>query len=519
MKKCLAILLAALLTLSAVGALAEINLAPFAEVENASVISGCDLLKLDLRNGYALAAIDGTQLTDAVYASGMYFEKGWITARKPSEDDYQTNGVLSVEGQEVVPFQYGDVKIKNACWALGFTLTLATADNYDYSSWGSDSTYYLIDTVDVYYLPEAKCVASIPRTNFKDCNAYGAYINIEDRATGVVTTYDAGFNALGEVKYSSSDDLIPHYTTYSENGQQGLLDPEGSVVLPASFRYVDTNVRDGYFTVSTGDLYGLADLNGNVVVPAEYERIQTSYYASTPDYSSPYVVNGYAAVVKDDKLGYYSVAEGLVSCEPRYSKDVLENCGVSAQYTDMAGTPCLLAADGVETALDGYDNVRPLDGAGGMLYRVGDADNHYGVVDWHGNVVLPLEYNSVNTTGDGKYLLAQKGYGDPVQVLEVVGTVTEAAVADEDAQPSGTDGSESLSAAAVLLDNAMMLLNSDPEANGAAAIALLETTVSQVSDNEAARGLVSSAITLLQADAVGNAASAITLLENAKSML
>ena len=519
MKKCLAILLAALLALSAVSALAEITLTPYADVENAGVVSGCNLLKLDLRNGYALATMDGTQLTEDAYSSSFYYEKGWITARKLSDDDYQTNGVLSVDGQEVVPFRYGDVKIKNAFWALGFTLTLATADNYDYNSWGSDNTYYLIDTVDVYYLPEAKCVATMVRANFKDCDAYGAYINIEDRATGVVTTYDSNFNALGQVKSSYNTDLIPHYTTYSENGQQGLLDPDGNVVLPASYKYVDANVHDGYYTVSTGDLYGLADLNGNVVVPPEFDRIMTSYYASSSDFSNPYVVNGYVAVVKDDKLGYYSVAEGRVSCEPRYAKDNLDNHGMCAQYTDMAGTPCLLAADGVETALEGYDNVYPLDGAGGMFYRVNDADYNYGVVDWHGNIILPVEYDSVAISGDGKFLAVKKDYNSPLEVLEISGAPENTAAAADAVQVSADAGEGTPSAAAVLLDNAIMLLNSDPAANGTAAIALLETTASQLNDNDAARSLVTSAITLLNADAVGNAASAVALLENAKAML
>lgn len=520
MKKFLAILLSALLALSAVSAVAEVTLTPYAEVEDASVISGSDLLKLSLKNGYALAAMDGTQLTDAIYGSSMYSEKGWITASKPSEDDYQTHGVLNAEGEEVVPFKYGDVKIKNSKWALAFTLVLATADNYDYSSWGNDNTYYLIDTVDVYYLPEAKCVATIARTNFKDCTAIGDYINIEDRATGVVTTYDSAFNALGEVKYTSSDDFVPHYTTFSDNGQKGLVDPDGNVVLPASYKYVDNTIHDGYYTVSTGDLYGLADLEGNVVVPAEYDRILTSYYSNTEDYSSPYVVNGYVAVDQGGKLGYYSLTEG-VTCEPRYARDNLDNHGMCAQFTDMAGNINLLAADGVETALEGYDRVYPLDGAGGLLYRVNDSDYNYGVIDWHGNVVLPVEYDDADISGSGKYLAVKTDYNAPTQIFEVAWTPDAASA--EAPKEGGEEGEAaapaSTSAAALILDNVVTLLNADPAANGVAAATLLQTVVDQITDNDAAKTVLNSAITLLNTDSAANGASVLTLLESVRGML
>ena len=520
MKKFLTALLAALLALTAVCAAAETTLTPYAEVEDASLIESSDLLKLSLKNGYALATMDGTQITDSIYGSSIYCEKGWITVNRLSEDDYQTAGILNQEGEEVVPCKYGDIKLLNESWALAFTLKLANADNYDYTSFSSDDTYYLIDTVDIYFLPDAKCVTSLPRANYKDAKAFGEYINIEDRANGTVTTYDSAFNALGEVKDTYRDDLIPHYTTFTENGQRGLLDPEGNVVLPASYQYVDTTVKYGYYTVSTGDKYGLADLNGSVVVPAEYEQIQSGYSAAPNGFTSPYVVNGYVSVVKDGKLGYYSLEKGE-TCPPRYAKENLDNAGMCALFTDMAGNLNLLAGDGVETSLEGFARAYPLGCSGGLYYRVNDDDYHYGVVDWHGNEVLPLAYDSVELSASGKYLVVSTDYDAPAQIFEVSWTPDDApAEADAPAEdaPAGETAADA-SPAAMLLDTAISLLQADAAANGPAVATLLQTVAGMVTGNDAVSELVNTAITLLNTNAAASGPAIVTLLQSVKALL
>ena len=45
-----------------------------------------------------------------------------------------------------------------------------------------------------------------------------------------------------------------------------------------------------------------------------------------------------------------------------------------------------------------------------MFYRVNTEDYDYGMIDWHGNVVLPAQYTSIDASGDGLYVLADVDY-------------------------------------------------------------------------------------------------------------
>ena len=502
MKRILALLLAALLCLFACAASAETTLTPYAQLENASWISGTDLVCLESRDGCAIATADGAPLTEPVYYRSMEGHYGWIVASKV-EGDSLIRGVVSPEGKEITPFQYGDIDILNENWASCVVLKEATADNYDYRAFIGDG-YYLIDTVDIYWLPEGRSF-TLTRDHFNGAKAYGELINIEDRATGTVTCYDAQFNAVGEVKYTSDDSLARRYTTFSDNGQRGLMDPDGNVVLPASYQYVDTNVKDGYFTVSTGDKYGLADLQGNVVVPAQYDRINTGYY--TPgDMGSLYVINGYVCVENDGKLGYVNI-NGAETCPPRYAKDNLDNNGMSALFTDMSGVMNLLAADGVETPLEGFDSVYPAQYGYGMYYITHDADYDSGLIDWHGVEVLPCDYRTLALSGSGRYLMGQKGYDDPIDVWEIAFDVAEPdapAEADADVAPAAT-----------VIDSALQALTDSPDA----AVALLEEAAKLLEGNDAALAILNSALTLLKTDAASNADAVRTLLESVKALL
>ena len=520
MKKLMAIIVAAILCLTAAGtALAdtvETTLTEYAQVEGAKLIDGIDLLCVEQRNGCALAAMDSTLLTDAVYGRGMGCEHGYITVR--ANEEGWVNGLLAADGSAVIPCEYGDIRVLSPYWAAAFKLTEATKDNYDYESWTSDDVY-LIDTVDIYWLPDAQKAATLNREHYSDAEAYDEVINIEDRATGVTTCYQKGFIPLGEVRDTYSDDFARKYTTVSENGQQGLVDPDGSVVFAPAFKYVYTDVRDGYFTVSTGDLYGLASVDGTVAVPADYERINTAYYAPPTGSKSPYVVNGYVCVVKDGKLGYYALGKGE-SCPPTYAEDNLENAGVSATFTDMAGSLNILAADGVETKLDaGYDRVSPMNYGSGLYYAVTNSDYKRGMIDWHGTVILPCEYDTVTLSGSGRYLLTQKGYSDPAVIYEISSEVVEAPSAEPTeagaAPAEGAEGAGSADTVKALIENARSMVDADP----AGAAALLESAKLLLDEGSPAATMLSSAVTLINVDAQANAASVRTLLDTALAQL
>lgn len=458
-KRMAAVFTAALVAASTVNVFADVELTQVATVEDGEWIGGgISLLSVEGDNGYMLADALGNPLTEDIYWSFSY-TRGYIIATT-MEEDVNSKGILDQQGQEVVPCKYADVDVLSTEWIVGYVVTETEGEPYDYSSWGSSNTKYLIDTVDIYHMPEAACVASFTREEFSDAEAVGHSLNVENRSTGTVTTYDGQFNELGTADYIWSEDFAQmDYVTYRENGQTGLMDGEGNILLTPSFQYME-EVKRGYVEVDTGEKKGLMDLQGNLVVPAEYDDIEYSYYMPYDDVYEDYGYNafGYFCVIKDGKMGFVDET-GTVTCEPKYAEDNLDNHGASATYKDMEGVVHVLAADGTDTALDAaFTTVYAAYGAAGMLFTVHDADYNSGLVDWHGNVLFPCEYSDIEVSEDGKYVSVQKEYSDPVEIYEInynmggAGEETPDASADSQEAESEADTSaeagESTSAAA-----------------------------------------------------------------------
>ena len=386
---------------------------------NSSVRRSDYLLMVSGKQGYYLAKMDGTPLTGDLY-KGLSCTNGWITGKNVEIEGWNQGVLSAIDGSIVVPFIYGDVKILNKNWGLAFNLIPASADNYDYESWTNNEyrKLYIIDTVDVYWLPTASKLATIPRANYMGSKAYDAYINIEDRATSITTTYDLNMNPLGTVRDIYTQDHIPHYSTFRYyNGQQGLLDPDGNEVFSESYQYVNESGLNGFFEVSIGDMHGLVDSEGNVVVPVDYSKINCSYY-SPSDLGSTFVNFGYVCIEKDKCMGYYRINTSE-SCPPKYSSALLENNGVSALFTDMSGNLNIMAADGEENILTGYEKVYPLNNAAGALYKVNNADYKYGLIDWHGKEILPMKYDTIELSANGHFLLASESHSTPAEIYYV----------------------------------------------------------------------------------------------------
>lgn len=520
MKKFIALLIAALLCISMLAsASAETSL--LFKGTNVDWINGTNLLRVQDKTGYGFADLTGKQLTGNLYDNSFYFEDGIITTSQLNTNSTNCEGALNLDGSVAIPFKYGDIKVLSPEWALGFTLVPATKDNFDYESWNSDDVY-LIGSVDVYNLAAGACVGTLTRDQYTSAYAVGNCINIENRMTGVVTTYDAQFNALGTVKYTSSADFATlDRSTFRENGQYGIKDAAGNVILPPSF-YSIYDYRYGYAEVSTGEKEGLVDYNGKVVLPAEFDEVKTGYYMPTSETydTTGYNAFGYYCIVKNGKLGY-ATEGGVITCEPKYSKDIMENNGASATYTDMEGILHIMAADGVDTPITGVDRVRPANYAGGMFYVVTDSDYNYGLVDWHGNEIFPCQYDGIDFSGDGKYVMVNVDY-EHCEIYEItypVAAAPAAPAAEAPAAEAAPAAAGDPAAAKSLVESALVLLNTNAAANKDAAISLLSSANATAGTaNPAVTALLDNAIALLTADAATNAPAVTSLLQSAVSL-
>ena len=447
------------------------------------------------------------------------------------------------QGNLLVPYQYGVVDILSKDWVVAIKISETSSTDYDYTASSDNTKHFVIDSVDIYNLTKGACVGTLARDGYKDADDVYNVINIEDRK-GVITSYDADFNALGTVKYSfDSDYATPEYTTYRENGRYGIKDAAGNIVMEPSYSSIDAFYGD-YATVYNGEKYGLINDKGELIVPTQFDRVRRNYYGpyDRETGSDGYEAAGYFCVLSDGKVGFVNM-KGEVTCEPKYSEKIMDVYGASALYTDMENQMHLLSADNVDTIVN-YKYFHCLEGSSGLLFKATSKDNKYGVVDWHGNVVLPCEYTSISLSGDGRYLLVLKDYKSMYELfsvdygLETAATAQTAAAAQGAANArsaissltSGTQEQQApaaevpvqttsgLTDAKVIVGSIITLLEADAAANKLTITMLLDDVL-VLSQDVGVQTIVTSVKTLIETDAVTNAATAVTLLRSIETLL
>lgn len=397
-----------------------------------------DVLQVyDGSDGTYLMKIDGTALTEAKYTDEMVGRFGYIAAKENSED-INTVGLLDEDGNEVVPFQYGTFNILSTKWAMGIIYEDGTKDDYDEIIWDeNNSSYVKIKQTDVYYLPDKKCVANLERDayNASDiydvADAYGDRIAICDREKYTADIYDSEFNAIatGVDLFSYEEDYFSSYTIFNDekNSKKGIKDSDGKVVLkPMKYSSLKLGYVYGYYLAKNTDGYTLVKADGTVVCPLECDNYKTYPIDSADsDEKRSYVAYGYVAFTDSNKLFKYADESGTVTGDFSYTESSLTNYGVSALVEDYTTkTSTLLSADGVETVLDGYESVDSVVNSKGMYYLVSQTDEYnntvYGLIDWHGEVVIPCVYGTLEVTGDGKYAVVSEysSYG-PYSLYEL----------------------------------------------------------------------------------------------------
>ncbi len=199
---------------------------------------------------------------------------------------------------------------------------------------------------------------------------------------------------------------------YCENDRYGLKDAEGNVILEPTYEMIYP-FYGGYAKVLDADQYGLIDEQGNLILPAAYDNVLPSYYmpVSAAADGIGYNAFGYFAVEKDGRIGF-AAEGGVLTCDIVYASDEMDVKGASAFRSDPYGNRTIVSADGVETSVDGYSSVSCLNYSAGALYKVQDQSGQYGVLDWHGNEVLPCIYYGISLSSDGNYMEVQVSYSE-----------------------------------------------------------------------------------------------------------
>ena len=218
-------------------------------------------------------------------------------------------------------------------------------------------------------------------------------------------------------------------------------------------------------------------------------------------------------VVQDGKFGYID-SQGNTTMEPKYSESAVEVNGVTAILTDLEGNERLLAADGTETVVEGYERIVPLQNGSGFYYRTEDAEYNEGMIDWHGNEIIPCENDDIVISGDGKYVLVDADYSDGiVEIYKLPGAETEA-LAEETTAAAETEAPTEETAAAAETE-----APAQETAAAAETEAPAEETAAAAETEASAEETTAAAETEAPAEETGDTGSAKALLESAATLL
>lgn len=425
MKKKIAITTAALCAAVSMTVCADPAVSKIDHTDADAWVEGTNLLRVedeDKEDYYALEDTDGNMRTDSLYSSSFTGECGFVEAslgqaadENDEQDGYNISGLLNSDGEIVIPFEYGKVDVLGEHWAAAEKYKKADYSNYDEAG---DDEYYLIDTVDLYYLDgaQAEKAGTLSRDNYADAAAHGRYLSVEDRAASKCTLYDRTFTAVEkdlDNLYATGNTSTEDFETYYEDGFYGLKDSDGNILVKPSYDYISSFAGD-YAEVTLDDKAGLINREGKLVLPAEFDSVELNYEgpARADGTIGVYDADGYFAIVQDKLFGFAD-SNGNVTAKPKYSQDFFTANGASATYTDMENKLHILAADGTDTVLeDKYDKISALEYCSGLLYVTKNDDGDYGLIDWHGNELLPCDYYGITASGDGNYLLVRNDYDD-----------------------------------------------------------------------------------------------------------
>ena len=424
MKKTLCALMA--LALCCGAAAGEIALVPAGSFSDYAYFEDDSAFVIDADGDYreGLFDIEGNQVIPCEYeALSGYGVTGYYVAQR--EEGLNVRGALDAAGNEVIPFQYGDIRFLSERWALGVTLEETSIRPCDYEDYIDGKDYNAV-SYDVYDLEGGGYVGFFSY-QCQAIRAHGDYLYAQDR-DGDTTIYDETLRAVrggladpyasfatldgGVVDLSTGETLLSGFLFGAELGG-GLLsvtDGEALGICDTSGRMLTDCVYDRVFAAdANGDVrverdghFGLVDSAGSEVVPCGYDAIERLSFGG----EYVYRVRGYACVEKDGAYNYV-LPDGQLSY-PVFYKDV-DILGLSMILTDIYGQKHILAADGVRTPVD-YVEFASFPGGDGTLLKARGADGLWYLIDWHGDLLLPDGYPyavSLLIAPDGSAVLAE----------------------------------------------------------------------------------------------------------------
>lgn len=186
----------------------------------------------------------------------------------------------------------------------------------------------------------------------------------------------------------------------STNGKMGMIDKNGNYIIPCQYSYLKPFVKSPMFIkVIDNNKYGILDLSGATIIPTIYDEIEDIY-------------NDFVIVKQSGYFGVINIkGEEVVPCEyegiDKYHHDIshLEIDPQSDVFSVLKNKKWkYVLATNKECNVVLYDWVSGLFTPSNYIVK---QNKKYGLINNHGEIIVPVEYNRIE--GNFDYYILDTG--------------------------------------------------------------------------------------------------------------
>jgi len=282
---------------------------------------------------------------------------------------------------------------------FNYQLTDITIDEVNYFTLRKNETYGVIDREGKTVIEPKYQKVVIPNPTkaifiVTDSNEPDKSFAIDKTGTKVLTQYEN----LEAISINQTSSYVPYekdVLKYKSNGLYGLIDFNGNKITNAEYEEIEgIDYKEGMLQVKKDAKYGAINIKGATVIECKYDEIEADgYYNVNNKYDSA----GFIVRTKTDdgyKYGYFN-KEGK-----KYLDTIYNDVSRINKITDEKNVYLINALNGryglqknnKQVIGNDFDAIEYNESNKLLVVSKADA---YGVYDLDGNVLLPLDYDSV----------------------------------------------------------------------------------------------------------------------------
>lgn len=301
--------------------------------------------------------------------------------------------------------------IKNRNSKYNYQLTTITIDEVKYFTLRKNESYGVIDKDGKTVIEPKYQKVVIPNPTkgvfiVTESTEPDKSFAIDKTGTKVLTQYE-GVEAISINQSSSYVPFEKEVLKYKQNGLYGLIDFSGNKITNAEYEEIEgIDYKEGMLEVKKDAKYGAINIKGATIIDTKYDNIEADGYYNV---NNRYDAAGFIVRTKTDdgyKYGYIS-KDGK-----KYLDTIYNDVSRINKITDEKNVYLINALNGRyglqknnKSIIDNdFDAIEYNESNKVLVVSKADA---YGVYDLDGNILLPLDYDSVLIGGER--IVATKG--------------------------------------------------------------------------------------------------------------